>query len=283
MRGSTVTNRYAWVLAMPFAAAACLSCWADDPAVHPLVDQARKADERRYQFALEQGAKVLPTSDGKSFYVLWLPESGKKGPPPIIATIHGHASWAFDEFFLWHPEAKERGFGILAIQWWLGKGERFQDYLSPDEVYAVVDEVFEKEGVKPGTAVFHGFSRGSANSYAVAASDTHSGNRYFALFIANSGRAAMDFPSNVAIEDGEYGEKPLTGTHWVTYAGAKDTNPDRDGYNGMRAAAEWVRKQGGTVDLAIEDPEGNHGGFHRNPKNISKALDCFEKRLPKRK
>lgn len=278
-----MTNRLAWILAVPLSVAPALDSWADDPATHPLVEQARKANERRYKYALDEGAKVLPTADGKSFYVLWLPESGKKGPPPILATIHGHGSWAFDEFFLWHRAARERGFGVLAIQWWLGKGERYQDYLSPEEVYAVVEEVFEGLEVKSGTALFHGFSRGSADSYAVAASDTHSGNRYFGLFVANSGKPGLDFPSNVRIENGDFGEKPLTGTHWVTYAGAKDPNPDRDGCEGMRAAAEWVRKQGGVIDLAIEDPEGGHGGFHRNPKNIDKALDCFEKRLPKGK
>ncbi len=275
--------RPAWILAAAVVLASSLSSLADDPEDHPLLDQARKADERRYQYAVEQGARIEQTSDGRSFYVLWLPKTKKAGPPPIIATIHGHGSWAFDEFFLWHKAAEERGFGILAIQWWLGKGEKSQDYLSPDEVYAVVDEVFHAKGVKPGTAMFHGFSRGSANSCAVAASDTHSGNRYFALFVANSGKPGRDFPPNVRIERGEYGEKALTGTHWVTYAGGKDTNPDRDGFEGMRAAGEWIREQGGTIDLAIEDPDGDHGGFHRNPKNIRRALDCFEERLAARK
>lgn len=261
-----------------------LSAWAGDPALPPLFEQARKAGEKRYQFAVDQGARIEPTQDGKSFYVLWYPDPVKKDErPPMIATIHGHASWAFDEFFLWHKLAKERGIGILAIQWWLGKGERFQDYLSPDEVYGVVDQVFRREGIKAGTALFHGFSRGSANSCAVAANDTHSGNRYFALFVANAGKAELDFPPNVAIEQGKLGEKPFTGTHWVTYAGAKDNRPNPRETSkeivGMRATAEWIKKHGGTIDLAIEDKEGGHGGFHLNPDNIRAALDCFKKRL----
>ncbi len=263
-----------------FLALFTLPARAEDPKLPPLVAQGRDADPHRYQFALDKGAQILPTSDGKSFYILWLPET-KKGAehPPMIATIHGHDGFAFNEFFLWYPEAKKRGMGILAIQWWLGKGERPQDYLSPDEVYAVVEDVFEKEGMMEGSSLFHGFSRGSANSYAVGANDTHSGKRYFSLFVANSGKPSLDYPPNMAIERGEYGEKPLTGTHWVTYAGAKDTNPERDGFEGMRGAGEWIRQHGGVVDLALEDPNGDHGGFHKNPANMAKALECFEKRL----
>jgi hypothetical protein len=37
------------------------------------------------------------------------------------------------------------------------------------------------------------------------------------------------------------------------------------------------------VDLLIEDPKGDHGGFHRNPENMKAALDVFEKLLVKEK
>ena len=272
--------RFPTVILLAVSALTSLSARAEDASLPPLVEQARKANEKRYQYAVDEGARIEPTKDGKSFYVLWYPESARKGDrPPMIATIHGHASWAFDDFFVWHKLAKERGYGILALQWWMGKGEGSHDYLSPDEVFTAIDDVFSREKVKAGTAMFHGFSRGSANSCAVAANDTHSGKRWFTLFVANSGRPGVDFPPNMAIEKGDYGEKPLTGTHWVTYAGAKDTNPERDGIEGMRAAGEWIRKQGGTVDLAIEDKNGNHGGFHLNPDNARAALDCFKKRL----
>ena len=79
------------------------------------------------------------------------------------------------------------------------------------------------------------------------------------------------------IETGHFGDQPFTGTHWVTYAGEKDVNPDRDGVRAMRKTAEWLKKYGATVDLAMEDPEGGHGGFHMIPKNCDKALDVFEK------
>lgn len=243
-----------------------------------LLQLAQKQTPKRYDYALRNHAQIQPTRDQKSFFLLWLPEKSKHDPIPIIVSLHGHGSWVFDEFFLWHQFAKERGCGILALQWWLGKGERFQDYLSPHEIYRAVDDVFKAKFPK-SPALFHGFSRGSANSYAVAALDVDSGNRYFKLIIANSGKPSLDFPPNVQIEKGQFGDQPLRGTRWITYAGAHDTHPARDGFRGMREAKVWIEKYGGKVVLAIEDPEGDHGGFHRNPKNINKALDVFEEIL----
>lgn len=72
---------------------------------------------------------------------------------------------------------------------------------------------------------------------------------------------------------------PLAGSRWVTFGGGKDPNPDRDGILGMRQTGEWMRKYGGVVELAIEDPDSGHGGFHRNPKNCDSALDVFDKIL----
>lgn len=242
-----------------------------------LLEKAKTADAQRYQYALKSGAQILPTPDGRSFYVLWKPKSA--GPVPMIVTLHGHGSWAFDEFFLWHRFALERGFGILALQWWFGEGERFQDYLTPHEMYRTIDQVLKKEGVGPNRSLLHGFSRGSANSYAVAAFDRNMHNNYFAVFVANAGKASTDFPPNADIQNGKFGATPLKGTRWITYAGAKDPHPERSGIAGMREAKLWIEKYGGQVVLAIEDPTGDHGGFHRNPNNVTQALDEFQKQM----
>lgn len=245
---------------------------------HPLIEKAKRDQAERVRYALENGAQVGLTADGKSYYVLWFPEgTGPGNLPPMIATMHGHDGCAFVDFYVWHSFLKERGYGLLAVQWWLGKGEKTSDYLLPNETYRVIDDVFRELGVKPGSAMLHGFSRGAANIYPVAALDRSLNKNYFALFVANSGRANSDYPPVREIEQGRFGEKPLAGSRWVTFAGGKDTNPARDGFQGMREAGDWIRKYGGTVELAIEDPTSGHGGFHRNPKNTYAALDVFEK------
>jgi hypothetical protein len=246
----------------------------------PLFKQAQSADAERYQFAVDQGAQFLPTPDGRSFYIFWLPPgSDPANPPPLIATLHGHGSWAFDEFFLWQPYALKRGYGILALQWWFGQGESVSDYYSPDEIYPIFEAALTQHQIQPGTVLFHGFSRGAANSYGVAALDRAAGHPFFLLTIANSGKASPGFPINEAITAGQFGSHPFAGTHWVLSCGQKDPNPERDGCPGMRETREWLAQLGGSVDLLIEDPNGDHGAFHRNPANVEAALDLFAKLL----
>ncbi|MBI3828025.1 MAG: hypothetical protein HY291_00820 [Planctomycetes bacterium] len=194
-------------------------------------------------------------------------------------TLHGHAGNAFNEFFLWHAEAAKRGCAIVALQWWFGKGESPEDYYTPKELYAESESILRGLKAPPHSVLLHGFSRGSANIYGVTAYDRSSKNDFVLLTIANSGKASPDFPVNKDIDQGVFGAKPFDGTHWVLYAGAADPHPDRDGVAGMREARDWVTKHGGTVERLIEDPQGGHGGFHRNPENMRTALDVFEKLL----
>ena len=242
-----------------------------------LLAQAQAANAQRYEFAIKQGAQIVPTADGKSFYVLWLPKGFETtARRAIIVTLHGHASWAFDEMFLWHSFAAQRGYAILALQWWFGEGERFQDYYSPYEMYPTIERVLREQKIARGNAILHGFSRGSANSYAVAALD-NSINQFFGLAIANAGGVGLDFPSNVDIERGKFGAQPFAGTQWLLFCGGNDPNPDRDGCGGMTKTRAWIEKYGGTIALFLQDPNGDHGAFHRNPTNVNTALDLFAK------
>ncbi len=277
-RGSAWIARNALILVLLGVVFGAPTVLAASLPSHPLIDQAKEKRGPRVKYALDNGAQVGLTADGKSFYILWLPEgSDPQDPPPMVVSMHGHASWAFEDFYVWHHFVKQRGYGFLAMQWWLGGGEEMSDYLLPNEVYRVIDDVFRELHIKPQTAMLHGFSRGSANIYAVAAMDRSLKKDYFSLFVANSGQANSTYPPTHEVEEGRFGEMPFAGTHWVTYAGEKDVNPDRDGVRTMRKTGEWIEKYGGTVDLAIEDPEGDHGGFHKRPQNCEKALDVFEK------
>ena len=245
-----------------------------------LFQQAKKANIERYNFAVEHNASFYSTPDGKSFYIVWMPETAVKGGTvPMVVSLHGHGSYAFDELFLWQKHLAKRGYGIIALQWWFGAGEKPDDYYKPNELYKNIDQILHKMNAKSETAMLHGFSRGSANSYGVTAFDRASKNNFFLVTLANAGKPGSDFPVNVEIEKGRFGANPLAGTHWITYAGANDPDPGRDGIEGMRKAREWIKRFGGTVDLSIEDAKGDHGGFHRNPENISAALDVFEKLL----
>jgi hypothetical protein len=255
-----------------------------EPTTDFLLKWARSANSERYQYAIDHGVKLTPTPDGRSYVLTWIPQgTASQAPnrkcPPLIVTLHGSRSWAFDEFFLWHRFAAERGFGIVALQWWRGRDS--EDYYAPAEMYPLLERTLTDLQVIPGEALLHGFSRGAANCYAVAVIDRRRGRKFFSTIFADSGGYAGDYPPNVAIDRGQYGAAPLTGSHWIMYGGGRDTKPDRDGIPAMRRSGEWVTKQGGEVVLLIADPHGDHGVFHRTPEHVTDVLDAFERQLPR--
>lgn len=109
----------------------------------------------------------------------------------------------------------------------------------------------------------------------MAAIDAGKGKHYFSLAVASSGGVGLDSPPTRALLDGEYGERPLEDTRWITVAGARDPNPDGSGIAGMKRTASWLKDQGAVVVESIEDPDGGHGALQRNPKNARRVLDLF--------
>jgi hypothetical protein len=260
------------VLLGVLAAAGPAGAQALPPAAQRLYEQARGG--RWFADAQRLAPSVAATTDGRSFVALWRPG----GPPPErwIVSLHGTGGFATDDLALWHRHLGARRLGVIALQWWLGEDQGPRGYYAPEQIYRELDAALRQAGVRPGTALLQGFSRGSANLYAVAAHDGARPARWFSLFVASSGRASLDFPPNRAITDGRLGARPLARTRWITVCGARDPNPERDGCPGMRATAQWLRDQGGEVVAAIEDPRAGHGALHLDPDNVRRVLDLFE-------
>ena len=238
----------------------------------------QKAQEtgRFFATAAKLNPEIRPTTDGKSFLLIW---KGSAAPQRWIVSLHGAGKpargFATDDLAIWHPHLQDRAVGLVCLQWWLGTGDGSRDFLTPEQIYREIDRVLQSLGVGPNTAMLHGFSRGSANSYAVAALDAGRGKRYFALNVASSGGVALDYPPNRALLAGTFGERPLTGTRWITVAGARNPQPDRDGIAGMKRTADWLKEQGAIIVESIEDPSSGHGALHLNPQNARRVLDLF--------
>ncbi len=243
----------------------------------PLSPQARQLYERAMQEAGLGGisAEVVPTQDGRSFFLVWEPQALKGRPHKWVVSLHGSNGFATRDLEIWSPYLKGRNLGIINLQWWFGGGEKTLDYYSPFDIYREVDLLLRRMRIKPGDAMLEGFSRGSANIYAVAALDRKQGPRYFSLFVANAGGAAQDYPPTRLIDSGRFGDMPYQGARWITACGMRDPNPDRDGCPAMRRTGDWLKKLGAEVVLAIEDGNEGHGAFHRNPQNANQVLDWF--------
>lgn len=115
------------------------------------------------------------------------------------------------------------------------------------------------------------------NHPAIAALDAGRGHKYFCLHVASSGGVALDYPPPQAILEGRFGPRPLAGSRWITSAGARDPEPERDGIPGMQRTAAWLKEQGAEVLFAIEDPKFGHGALVLNKANVRRLLDEFER------
>ena len=263
-----------------------MSCWqAAGAAQGQVALDGRSAEVYRraqggkwFADAAKLSPEILPTSDGKSFLVAW--KAPGSNPKRWIVSLHGSRGFATDDLAIWHPSVKDRDVGLLSVQWWIGADDTPKSYYAPLQIYREIDIALQKLGVQPGRAMLHGFSRGAANSYAVAAIDAGRGRRYFSLIVASSGGVATDFPPTRAILAGAFGDHPLRATRWVTAAGARDPNPDRDGIPAMKRTAAWLAEQGASVIERIEDPAGGHGALQLNSANARHVVDVFLNRQP---
>lgn len=233
-------------------------------------------DSATREARLVSGAEVIPTKDGHSFFTLWEPQAVRGKPHKWIVSLHGSNGYATRDLEIWSPYLQERQLGIINLQWWFGSGDKTEDYYAPGDIYREIDILLRRLGIKPGSAMLHGFSRGSANIYAVAALDRSRGPGYFSAIVANSGGVSLGYPPTKAVDSGRFGSFPYRGSRWVTVCGERDQNPDRDGCPAMRRAAAWLQKQGGEMAFAIEDRNLGHGALHLNPQNTIRLLDWFE-------
>lgn len=237
-----------------------------------LFDQAKTG--KFYASAEKLRPEILPMQQADGFLVVWR-AAKSANPARWIVSLPGRHGFATDDLAIWSPHLKGRDIGLVCVQWWLGSGDGIESYLRPEQIYREIDRALPALGAQPGTVLLHGFSRGSANSYAIAALDAGRGRKYFSLLVASSGGVAVDYPPTHAILEGRFGPRPLTGTRWVTAAGERDPEPERDGIPGMRRTAAWLREQGAEVLFAIEDPKYGHGALMLNQDNARRVLDEF--------
>lgn len=241
---------------------------------YALMTSAQKQDGEAYQYAIDHGAEIKPTTDGATFTVWLEPPDFDPQTDITFVSLHGHAGWATDAFTAWHKDMEERGYAFLAIQWWFGQSMEMESYARHDLIYPWIQQSLEAHGVSPGQVIFEGFSMGSAVSYLVTAMDQQREEPYFAVTIANSGVMEPTEPYNKAIGEWRYGEEVYKGTSWILYCAMHDEEHE-NWCQQMQNTNIWIKELGGVVELFIQDPVGGHGGM-MIPKNKEEVLDLAE-------
>ncbi|MFZ5552782.1 MAG: T9SS type A sorting domain-containing protein [Bacteroidota bacterium] len=246
-----------------------------------LYDSAYAQDPSLVNYATTNGAQVLSTPDSNSFYLKWFPTGAIPNATPLIVTLHGSQCNAFMEFKSWHPQAELHGCGIIALQWYRYNNNPPYDYFPDDTLYNYIDSVLTNISYPSGKALLHGFSRGSARSYAMIFYDIQSANNYFCTTVSNAGYVDLGYPLYDSINDGVYGLNFFAGKHWNLFCGPPEPPIAGGACDGLNFTQTWLQNQGAAVDIYIQDSSLGHNGFQLpssfayKDTMLSKYLECY--------
>jgi len=186
-----------------------------------------------------------------------------------LVTLHGTAERSEKNFYWWYPRvlslrAAGLELGIIAAQYHDPQASAEEGYLDVEAIYTLLDHVlkavFEAGRAAQSGHIFHGFSRGSANQYALSLLDRRAA-RWSDTFIADSGAWPPDQAPLPIVQDAiDAGEPVLNGVRFYCYYGLQDHDPDQNGVHAQTHAAAVVESLGGTATL-VADPTGCHSAF----------------------
>lgn len=229
------------------------------PAAQALYNEFYGTNTFVAQSCLNAGATASATADGKTFYLKWFPAGSTASNTPVMVALHGTGSNAFNLVNKWLASAQSHSVGIIALQWYLGASSSVpHDYFGDTTLYTYIDTAMKRLKYPSNKALFLGFSRGSARSYAIQFLDVYppNGKNYFCTIMSNAGKPDSLYPFYQSINSNTNtaSHKFCKGKQWAMYCGMNDPNPARDGCVGMNSAKNnWVMANGGTVGLYIQD------------------------------
>jgi len=248
------------------------------PAAQALYNEAYASNTVVAQSVISNGAQVSSTADGKTFYLKWFPSGSSPSNTPLMVSLHGTGSNAFNAMSKWFQSASSHSIGIIALQWYLGASSSPpNDYFGDTTLYTYIDTALKRIRYPSGKALLHGFSRGSARSYALQFLDMYppKGKNYFCTIVSNAGKPDSLYPFYTSVNSGTNHSFAI-GKRWAMYCGAADPNPARDGCPGMNSAKNnWVIPNGGTVGVFIQDPVLGHSGLMDTPALQDSVLEYY--------
>jgi len=233
------------------------------PVAQALYNQFYSTNTIVAQNCISNGAQVKASADGKTFYLQWFPAGSTPSTTPLMVSLHGSGANAFLAMDKWIASLTSHSVGIIAYQWYLGASAFPNDYFGDTTLYTYIDTALKRIKYPSNKAMFHGFSRGSARSYAIQYIDVMPsvGKNYFCSITSNAGKPDSLYPFYQGVNSASL-HTFCAGKRWAMYCGAADPNPARDGCPGMNSAKNnWVTANGGTVGLFIQDPVLGHSGL----------------------
>lgn len=239
-----------------------------------------KAVEPDSVSTLESPQKVT-TADGRQYFYYGAPAGqNNASPKKIIISLPGHETTAESDYAAWKSHLTGGSYALASLNWWEGGVDTKAKYYSPAEVVAQTRQFLTAQGyVASDLIILEGYSRGSANSYAVIANDRGSG-AVFDAAISASGRYQSDFRWYEDKPNGTISPTFFKNVVWVLACGGKDPSPEQGGCLGMEETKTFLVAHGANVLAVLEDPNGNHGAFHLSSLDLpEQALALIVKAL----
>ncbi len=250
------------------------------PAAQAIYDSCNVNNPGNVSYALTNGVQVISTPDSSSFYLQWFPAGANPNTTPLLVTLHGSKGNAFNEFKNWHSTLQLHNCGIIALQY--NKYTDIYDYMNgyfhDDTIYSYIDSALTRISYPSDKALLHGFSLGSARTYAVIYNDIQSGKNYFCTTISNAGKIDLTYPLYSSINSIP---NVFSGKHWNLFCGPPEPPYVGGACDGMDFTQTWLQSKGATVDIYIQDSLLGHNGFnipsssaYRDTMMI-KYLECY--------
>lgn len=224
----------------------------------------------------------VASADGKTYFIYGAPAGQNNAAPKrIIISLPGHGTTADDGYKAWKNHLSSLGYAVAEFNWWRGTGEKTSDYYQPVEVVQQVRAFLLQQGYTTNDrVVLHGFSRGSANTYAVIANDRMMESPVFDAVISNAGKYQSSFPLATTTLTDQRITQLFKNIPWVLACGGKDDNPTRDGCPGMAETAGFLTAHQANVLGTVTDPNQGHGAFHMSSLGLPKqAITLIEAAL----
>jgi len=214
----------------------------------------------------------VPSADGNTYFMYGAPKGqNNTRTKHIIISLPGHGTKADDGYKAWKGHLEDGHYALAEFNWWRGTGETTGDYYSPAEIVKQTRAFLAQQHyTSKDIVVLHGFSRGSANTYAVIAQDRIAPGHVFDAVISNAGKYQAGFPLATPAPTDAQITQFYTAIPWVLVCGGRDENPLRDGCPGMTETKQFLEGHGANVLALLSDPAMGHGAFHLSPLKLPK-------------
>jgi len=217
----------------------------------------------------------ISTKIGNQYFYYGSPKGqNNASPKKILITIHGTEGSAEKDYEIWKPYIKETSFALASLNWWDGNGDKTTDYSTPEVMSSQIQDFLSSQNyTKNDIVVFEGFSRGSANSYSVAAFDRASTNPLIDVVVSSSGGLQEDYFNLTTKEiSSKIQSNIFSGIYWILACGGKDSNPTRDGCGAMEASKKFVSDKGASILGILSDSNSGHGALTTSSTNLPKQM-----------